>query len=163
MHLVMWLTILIRWRWFLGFCLQSWLDPKVCLISLWVFSTSLPTSSKATSNMKCHKLIFIKLSPFTSSPILQYPRSDGKNMVSSWIPFFLLYVFHSVYQRNSLRWTDKVYRAKCLLTTPTGTLMFKILPSLNWATVMASGDDPGYQGSTVTVLSPILLDSTEIS
>lgn len=58
---------------------------------------------------------------------------------------------------------QNIYRIEFLLTTPAATLMSKLLSSFNWTTAMASGNNPGNEGRTMSISSLVHFDGAAIS
>lgn len=99
-------------------------------------------------------------SQFTAVSSFQWLRE--KTWESS-LTFPFSYAPHSIHQKILLALLPKCMRIKFLMTTPTATSMCKPLLALNWTAATASGNNPGNQGSMISISSLVDFDGIEIS
>ena len=99
-------------------------------------------------------------SQFTAVSSFQWLRE--KTWESS-LTFPFSYASHSIHQKILLALLPKCMRIKFLMTTPTATSMCKPLSALNWTAATASGNNPGNQGSMISISSLVDFDGVEIS
>lgn len=99
-------------------------------------------------------------SQFTAISSFQWLRE--KTWESS-LTFPFSYASHSIHQKILLALLPKCMWIKFLMTTPTATSTCKLLSALNWTAAMASGNNPGNQGSMMSISSLVDFDGAEIS
>lgn len=99
-------------------------------------------------------------SQFTAIPSFQWLRE--KTWESS-LTFPFPYASHSIHQKILLALLPKCMWIKFLMTTPTATSTCEPLSALNWTAAMASGSNPGNQGSMMSISSLVDFDGAEIS
>lgn len=136
-------------------------------------SKSLPYISTCMLNSclkyPCPQMILLtQPAPSTASSISIYCNfiilgASGRKLGSHPWPLSCSYTSHSIHQEILLALLPNTYRIEFFLTTPTATSMSKLLSSFNWTIATASGNNPGNQGNTMSISSPVHFDGAAIS